>query len=491
MLATGNESVKSPRLTSPDAARRLLAALSDGSWQSDSEPGLPKIEGYVLVRRVGEGGGGEVYQAVRPGSDRLLAIKLIRADDRSEAATQRAWRELGVLSEIRSAYIPRVHDYGVSDRRLYIVTDFIEGLPLEAHCDVQNLGLHDRVGLLARLAEVVQTELHQHGVIHRDLKPDNVLIDAYGQPVVIDLGIAQILDEQSATESITGAPVGTPAYMAPEQARGDRRQISTRTDVYALGATAMRILTGRGPHPADLPLHELIRRIAQDPGAHPASTNALPKPLAAVLGKALAFEPAQRYGSVGELAQDLRRWLGGELVLATPPTLWHRLNSWRRRHRGAFYSGLAACCAVVAGASLWWAATQTRLRTDAEHLSGQSLQLSDEAFREAEKMKAEYRGLKAEVEELRATLVEFVDATEDSLKDGNYPLASELFHAMSHMQTRRILPEHIAPIVSGRRHEYAMDLLRMIFPGFDLSRVEDALRVVESEKTKSDVLPKP
>ncbi|MFM9995577.1 MAG: serine/threonine protein kinase [Phycisphaerales bacterium] len=496
---------------------------------------LPRIAGYTLHRLLGRGGGGAVYLATRDGSDRRLALKLLNQRLGEGPAAQRAWRELDVLSQLHLAATPRVIDYGLHDGRLFIATEYVEGLPLDRHCDLGGpplgnpplggaapggpslrdgfpsgstdaesergsasegsgasaprahahphatsaspahlpdsspahpttaspphdaqarttplrwtLNLRERAELLARVADAVHA-LHEHGVIHRDIKPSNVIIDTHGDPVIIDLGLAALIaDDVHASLTAEGVPIGSPAFMAPEQARGERSLISTRSDVYGLGAAAYVVLTGHTPHdlstpsypveggviagcspamtegapsstgstsspraqnsasstlppssaPDDpdapdsarsfadledrlfrtsdssppahlltsspsqssLPLHAAIHRVATQPARDPRSlAPALPRPLAAVLLKAVAPTPQDRYASAAAVAADLRRWFRGEPVTAQPPTAWTRATRWIARHPIA---ATAAACAAIAvsmvgstAAVIWW-----------------------------------------------------------------------------------------------------------------------------------------
>jgi predicted Ser/Thr protein kinase len=301
-----------PPQIDPDAASRIMAAIAA---PESADPQFPTVDGYTIGARLGAGGAGEVYRGFRLGSDRPVAIKLMRKS-RPQAPQDRAWRELEVLAQLRLPSLPRVLDYGICAGRMYIVTELVDGRPLHEH--TRGLGLRERVALLARIADAVQG-LHEHGVIHRDVKPSNIMIDRAGNPVIIDFGIATLLGDEAETLTQEGAPIGTPAFMAPEQARGERRAVSTRTDIYGLGATAFSALVGATPHDTGTTLHEAIRRVAQDPPREVRSLEpSLPRDLAAVLMKSVAREPGGRYASAALLAMDLRRWLAGERVSVTP-----------------------------------------------------------------------------------------------------------------------------------------------------------------------------
>lgn len=335
---------------SPCAAARLLDAVQA------QEPSAI-IPGYTLMGILGAGAGGTVHLALRKGSQRPVALKVLAApiDDRGAG---RAWRELDVLSQLRLDCVPRVVDYGMHQSRLFIATEFIEGMPLDRAA--QALDTRGRVELLARVAEAVQA-VHERGVIHRDLKPSNILIDPSGRPTIIDLGIASIQNPSVAhTLTADGSLIGTPAFMAPEQASGAFAEISTRSDVYALGATAMVILTGHTPHDVAAPFVEVIRRVADLPARDPRALDpTLPRPLAAVLRKALEHFPARRYASPADLADDLRRWTRGLPVTAQPPGLSRRVARWAAAHpllcTGLACASFAAATLAATVTAVWWA----------------------------------------------------------------------------------------------------------------------------------------
>lgn len=357
-------------LSDSSETQALPAQASD---RPESRQGFPRVPGYHIERPLGEGGGGAVYLACRETSDKPIALKILNARPGDKSA-QRAWRELDLLSQVHLPAVPRVLDYGRVEGgpfagRLYIATEYIDGKPIHEHCHgnaesdivdckpqsadptVQSppsrLPIRAAVSLLAKTADALHA-LHERGIIHRDVKPANILIDRHGDPVIIDLGIATLV-AADVMETLTrdGAPIGSPAYMAPEQARGERNQISIRSDVYALGATGFFILTGQTPHALEgATLHEAIHRIATQPARDPRAINPdLPKPLAAILSKALAPDAKHRYESAAAFADDLRRWLAGEPVEAGAPTPWRTATRWITRHPVAT---TAAACIVLA-----------------------------------------------------------------------------------------------------------------------------------------------
>lgn len=369
------------------SAGSILSALSGGpecaASSSASDPGTdtPRITNYLIESCLGRGGGGSVYRAFRAGSDQPVALKMLTQPFNGAPEAHRAWRELHILQDLRLPNVPRVLDYGTHEGRLYIATELVSGLPLDRYCDGGGCGLisaeraeagsspldlRARVALLARVCEAVHS-LHEHGVIHRDLKPSNILIDRHGNPMIIDLGLAFLLDDAMQTLTADGAPLGTPAFMSPEQARGESgevRRIGTRTDVYSLGAVAFIILTGHTPHDlTGVMLHEALRRVGNDAPRSPRALRPnLPRHLSDVLSKACAPRPQDRYGSALEFGADLRRWLDGRPVEASSPSPWERVVRWAGRHplivTAAVCATLAATMLGASGAAVWWLNTR-------------------------------------------------------------------------------------------------------------------------------------
>ena len=334
------------------SASRLLGSIfrDDGTSQAQE---FPKIDGYVVDRRLGRGGGGEVFHARRHGSNQSLALKLLNKTIKDRLANSRAMRELDLLSGLRIPGVPPVEGYGLHNDRMYIVTAHVEGLTLQDHCEQHKLDERARVELLVKAAEAVQ-RLHERGVLHRDIKPDNIMINREGEPVIIDFGIAALIaDDASETLTQDGAPIGSPAFMAPEQARGERDLISTRSDVYSLGATACLLLTGKTPHEVSGPLHEAIRRVAQDPPRSPAAINpSLDGTLADIITRAISPASDERYPSAAALAEDLRRWLRNEPIdWQRPGFIQKQVLAWRRNPKlvltRAALAAMLLLCIVV------------------------------------------------------------------------------------------------------------------------------------------------
>lgn len=326
------------------AVGRLLQAITR------DEPGIGEvIPGFRIDRTIGAGGGGRVYRAFHEGSDQALALKVLTAPLGNGRASARVFREIDVLESLRLPAVAGLLHHGTHDGRTWLATEFIDGPTLAEVGPDMRADIRRGVALLARVADAVQA-VHERGIIHRDLKPGNVVVTAGDHPVLVDFGIAALIDNHAQTLTADGAALGTPAYMAPEQARGDRAAISTRTDVYGLGAVACWVLTGHTPFDTNCSLHEALRRVGHEPPREPCTLRRdLPRPLAAVIAKATATDPARRYASAGELAADLRRWLRDEPVTAVAPGLWQRALRWVGRHPVLTTAG---ACGVVALAML-------------------------------------------------------------------------------------------------------------------------------------------
>lgn len=340
-----------------------------------------------------------MYRVFAPESDRPLALKVLAVSLGNPAharAAQRAWRELDLLSELHLPCLPRVINSGIHDGSPFIVTEWIEGATLDEYCATRLDSREMRVRLLATVARCVHT-VHERGVIHRDIKPSNILIDSHGSPMIVDFGLASMIArkwDSRITMTEVGVPLGTPAFMSPEQARGERVQqpasvvteaesnqvttapidftgVSTRSDVYSLGATAYFVLTGHTPHDMNGSQHDVIQRVSQQTARDPRTLDqSVPKQLAAVLMKACATLPGDRYESARSLADDLERWADGKPVLATNPGVLLRVLRWLPEHPNQVRAAVASLAMLVLGiagafASAWWLGrTPTKLTAD-------------------------------------------------------------------------------------------------------------------------------
>lgn len=316
---------------------------------------VPTIEGYTIGQCLGQGGMGAVYEGTQESTGRRVAIKIMLDSALgSEEGRKRFEREVAVVARLEHPAVVAIIDSGVRKGKYYYIMEFVEGTTLDhvlkrGECDVKRA-----FELVAEVCDAVEYA-HQRGVLHRDLKPANVLVDTRGRVRLLDFGIAQVLGEDAAqsreTLSSPGQIVGTVAYMSPEQAAGNVSETSMRTDVYALGAIAYDLITGKLPCPVEGSLMQILQRIAQvDPIRPSMHRKGLTRDIDAMLLRALEKEPAKRYATAGELAADIRRFLAGQPVLARPIGIPGRAYRWAMRNRTLSAVGIVSLL-ILAGVS--------------------------------------------------------------------------------------------------------------------------------------------
>lgn len=296
--------------------------VEDGGW--------PAVAGYELLEELGRGGMGIVYLARQVYLNRPVAVKMIRDGALAgPSAHLHFLAEVEVASAVRHSGIVEVHTFGTQQGQPFFVLEYCPGGSLARRLEAGPLPATEAARLVERVARAVQAA-HEAGIVHRDLKPANILFDTTGQPKVTDFGLARRL-ESGGDLMQTGALVGTPAYMAPEQARGSK-DVAPRADVWALGAILYEALTGHCPFEADTVLETIAQVLARDP-AHPRSYRSeLSLDLEMICLKCLSKEAARRYASAVELADDLGRFLEGKPTIARPVGLLERGRMWARRN---------------------------------------------------------------------------------------------------------------------------------------------------------------
>jgi tetratricopeptide (TPR) repeat protein len=349
---------------------------------------LPRMLGrFQLLELLGSGSFGTVYKARDAELGRLVAVKVPRAGrfatPEEEGRFLREARSAGRLSH--PGIVP-VHEITYQDGVPSIVSDYVEGRTLAALLAERRPGFREAAELAAGVADALD-HAHRNKVVHRDVSPRNILIDAAGRPHVTDFGLAR-RDEGSAVVTRDGHVLGTPAYMSPEQAAGEPARVDARSDVYGLGVVLYELLTGERPFRGTVPT--LLRQVVEEEPRPPRKLNdRIPRDLETVCLKALAKAPARRYATAGDLADDLRRWLKGEPIRARPVGNFER--TWRWCRRNPRVAGLTAAVGLlllaVTGLSITAAVRSEQARrelAEAQARTERQRQETDAARRQAE-----------------------------------------------------------------------------------------------------------
>jgi len=336
--------------------RSADAARAAGTKAAARACPAPAVEGYEILHELGRGGMGVVYQARQVALKRIVALKMIL--DAAHAGTEQRLRfraEAEAIASLQHPNIVQIYDWGEQDGRPFFALEFIDGGSLDRRLGGTPLPPAEAAALIETLAHAMHAA-HQRGIIHRDLKPANVLLAATGAPKITDFGLAKQLDSQLA-HTVSGAILGTPSYMAPEQAAGKGDRIGPGTDVYALGAILYETLTGRPPFKGPSAWDTMQQVMADEPVPPSKLQPKLPRDLETICLKCLAKDPAQRYASAADLAEDLRRYQAGEPIQARPMALWRRLWKWAERRPARAFIGVLGGVAVIRIAlSVWYSA---------------------------------------------------------------------------------------------------------------------------------------
>lgn len=301
----------------------------DGSRRSDRTEAPPQIDGYEIRGRLGEGGQATVWRAEQLSTKREVALKVLgRNTLGSEKVRARFEREIELAARLRHTNIASVFDSGVCNGVYYYAMALIDGVSLDDYVEQSGIDQRQILDLMRTICLAVH-HAHQRQVIHRDLKPSNILVTEGGQPYVVDFGLAKaFLEEDSGiTLSLEGCFMGTPPYSSPEQAAGRHSEVDTRTDIYALGVILYRLLTRQSPHDVSGPLADVLYRIIREDVTRPREiSRSVDRDLEAILLKALAKNPDDRYASSAAMAQDLQSYLDGEELAARAPMALDRLR---------------------------------------------------------------------------------------------------------------------------------------------------------------------
>jgi WD40 repeat protein/tRNA A-37 threonylcarbamoyl transferase component Bud32 len=312
---------------------------------------FPEVVGHEILKELGRGGMGVVYQARHVKLKRMVALKMVLA--REHISTQELVRfhvEAEAVARLQHPNIIQIYETGEQEGRPFFSLEFADGGSLAQKLN----GKPKDIRQAARLGKILARAMHyahQRGIVHRDLKPANVLLTTQGVVKITDFGLAKMLDTKSRHTKV-GSILGTPSYMAPEQAAGLTSKIGPATDIYSVGTILYEVLTGRPPFLADTPMDTLLRVAIDEPVPPSQLRPGLPADLEAICLKCLRKEPDKRYLTAQELADDLGRFLEGKLVRARHAGRWERLVKWARRRPAVAALSLLVLVAVLAGFSL-------------------------------------------------------------------------------------------------------------------------------------------
>ena len=306
-------------------------------------PAPARLGPYEIVREIGQGGMGTVYLALRADAEyeKQVAIKVVRSGLGSDELRRRFRNERQILARLDHPNIAKLLDGGTTPEGVpYVVMDYVEGQPITEYSESRGLSVAGRLRLFRSVCGAVQYA-HQNLVVHRDLKPGNILVTADGTPKLLDFGIARLLDSDAPgdlTQTIASLRLMTPDYASPEQMRGE--PVTILSDVYSLGVVLYELLTGRRPYRVTSAAPRDIERLFDTEPAAPSTVRPLSRDLDAIVSMAMRREPERRYGSADQLSEDLDRHLRGVPVRARPNTAAYRFRRFAGRHRAAI--GVAA-----------------------------------------------------------------------------------------------------------------------------------------------------
>jgi tetratricopeptide (TPR) repeat protein len=329
----------------------VVARSGDG----DPAKGL-RVGRYEVRRTIASGGMGTVYEATQDQPHRLVALKVLRRGAASRQALKRFRYESEILGRLRHPNIAQVYDAGTYDEgeggQPYFAMELVKGRRLLQCCAAQDLNTRRRLEIFAKVCDAVQFA-HHKGVIHRDLKPDNILVDDFGEPKILDFGVARATDsdiQATTLQTDIGQLIGTVPYMSPEQVAGDPSELDTRSDVYSLGVVLYELLADRLPHDLrDKSIPEAVRIIGeQDPTPLSSISRVYRGDLDTITAKALTKEKDRRYQSAAELAADVRHYLGDEPIVARPASTFYHLGKFARRNK-TLVGGVGAVFVVLVG----------------------------------------------------------------------------------------------------------------------------------------------
>ena len=473
-----DESLKNPQEGDAPTDRGLpffsgdIHAMGETTTEGSPHRNLPSVPGYRVLRLIGEGGMGRVYEAVQQNPERRVALKVLspRAME-SPAQRRRFEREAQSAADLNHPGVVTIYEFGRNAGRPFFSMELVKGLPLDQHIEKEPTSVGERLEMFCRICRAVGYA-HQRGVIHRDLKPQNILVENDGQPKILDFGLAKLANppdrDSMLNLTMDGQVMGTLPYMAPEQTTGQSDDIDVRTDVYALGVIMYQILTGRHPHdPAEGSHLELMRRIRDETPVSPRKLSSeVDRDVETILSKAMAKEKQFRYENAAGMADDIRRYLSGEPVEARRTSAIYQLRKLACKHRAVLIP--TACAAFITLLVVIGAFFRIRAERDA------ALQAKTRAERALRRSTDSHQ-----ITRLHHTLTPISQATMERHVDNLHKLNG--FIAQNGKNTR-------LEDVKKRRREEAAEFVAKLRAQLDAHRIDPITRLFRGHKAFAAVL---